>query len=132
MSSLHLFDFDGDSQAQAQERPWSARKRVVASMAAVGLLLSGGLVAARHAARNNERQAAPSATEQAMPARPTEITAPAPVPDVVAPAPASPARKRAESPIVPAPVTPSPRRPAPVAQPTPPAVMPIAPASPPV
>jgi len=100
MSTLHLFE----SEAQAQERPLSSRKRVVAAVAAVCLLASGGLVAARHSARNSEpavaspAQAAPSMIEeQAMPVPQTDLAAPATAPDLAAPA-ASPAPCAASAP----------------------------------
>ena len=85
MSTLHLFETE--TEAQEETRPLSSRKRVAAAIAAVCLVASGGYVAARHSARNNDAvmtppaQAAPSVTEeQAMPASQPDVAAPSAAP----------------------------------------------------
>ena len=95
MSTLHLFE--PETEAQEETRPLSSRKRVAAAIAAVCLVASGGYVAARHSARNNDAvmtphaQAAPSVTEQqATPASQPDVAAPSAAPAV----PESPRHRR--------------------------------------
>ena len=111
MSTLHLFETEAEARAQEEQRPLSSRKRVFGAIAAVCLLASGGLVAARHNARNNEPSttppavAAPGVTDQlAAPVPQRDVAAPAPAPEVAAPPPTNPAPRRVESPA-PAPVS---------------------------